>query len=84
MYFDFDERYTDYQPVGGAIRRWDGVLVSVGVHVVIVLAILFAPMLPIFAPDPAAEAKTGAASRTRAGALCVRSAPAKSRSRTTA
>ena len=51
MYFDFDERYTDYQPVGGAIRRWDGVLVSVGVHVVIVLAILFAPMLPIFAPE---------------------------------
>jgi TonB family protein len=57
MYFDFDERYTDYQPVGGAIRRWDGIAVSVGVHVAIVLAILFAPALPFFAPDPAAEAK---------------------------
>ena len=28
MYFDFEDRYDDYTPVGGTIRRWDGVLVS--------------------------------------------------------
>lgn len=58
MYFDFDGRYEEYQPVGGAIRKWDGVLVSIGVHVVLVLLFLLAPMLPMFAPDPvAAEAE---------------------------
>jgi TonB family protein len=56
MYFDFEDRYDAYQPVGGAIRRWDGVLISVGVHAVIVLLALLAPVLPMFQPDPAAEA----------------------------
>jgi TonB family protein len=51
MYFDFDERYTDYQPVGGSIRRWDAVLISIGVHAVFILAILFLPPLPMFARD---------------------------------
>ena len=54
MYFDFDGRYEGYQPVGGAIRKWDGVLVSIGVHVVFVVLCLLAPLLPIFAPNPAA------------------------------
>jgi TonB family protein len=53
MYFDFEGRYEDYQPVGGAIRKWDGVLVSVGVHVVVIVAFLLAPSLPMFAPEPA-------------------------------
>jgi TonB family protein len=56
MYFDFEERYVDYQPVGGGIRRWDGVLISIGVHVVMVLLVLLAPALPLFAPDPDVEA----------------------------
>src|SRR5688572_17643476 len=56
MYFDFEDRYVDYQPVGGGIRRWDGVLISVGVHVVVVLLALLAPALPLFAPDPNIEA----------------------------
>ena len=56
MYFDFDDRYDDYQPVGGSIRRWDGVLLSIGVHAAIFVAALFAPALPIFQPDPKAEA----------------------------
>ena len=47
MYFDFEDRYDDYQPVGGTLRRWDGVLISVGVHVVFVVVLLFAPVLPI-------------------------------------
>ena len=58
MYFDFEDRYDDYQPVGGSLRRWDGVLISVGVHAVIVLVLLFAPLLPIFRPDPNAQAAT--------------------------
>jgi TonB family protein len=56
MYFDFEDRYVDYQPVGGALRRWDGVLLSVLVHVVIILVALFAPVLPMFQPDPEAQA----------------------------
>jgi TonB family protein len=48
MYFDFDDRYTDIEPVGRAINRRDGVAVSVGVHTAILLAILF---LPQFLPD---------------------------------
>src|SRR5262245_35479840 len=58
MYFDFEDRYTDYQPVGGAIRRWDGVFVSILVHAVIVLIVLFAPALPIFKRNPELEART--------------------------
>lgn len=52
MYIDFEGRYEDHEPIGGSIRRWDGVLLSVGVHVLAFLAFLFAPALPIFAPDP--------------------------------
>ena len=52
MYFDFEDRYEDYEPVGGAIRRWDGVVVSVGVHAVAVLVALFAPALPMFQRNP--------------------------------
>jgi TonB family protein len=56
MYFDFEDRYVDYTPVGGGIRRWDGVMLSVLVHAAIVLVALFAPVLPMFQPDPDAEA----------------------------
>jgi TonB family protein len=56
MYFDFEDRYTDYTPVGGAIRRWDGVLISIGVHAVVLLLGLFAPALPLFSPEPEVEA----------------------------
>jgi TonB family protein len=56
MYFDFDDRYVDYTPVGGAIRRWDGVVLSIVVHALLVVIALFAPVLPIFQPDPNAQA----------------------------
>jgi TonB family protein len=56
MYFDFEDRYADYVPVGGALRRWDGVLLSIGVHALVVLAVLFAPAMPIFHVNPEAEA----------------------------
>jgi TonB family protein len=56
MYFDFEDRYVDYQPVGGALRRWDGVVVSVLIHVGIVAFLLFGPALSIFQREPPLEA----------------------------
>lgn len=43
MYFDFDDRYADIEPVGSAINRRDGVALAVVGHLVLVLAILFVP-----------------------------------------
>jgi len=48
MYFDFDDRYSDIEPVGSAINRRDGVAVSIGVHVVVIALLLVAPQfLPV-------------------------------------
>ena len=56
MYFDFDDRYSDVEPVGRAINLRDGVVVSVVVHVVVVLFLIFAPeYLPNFLPEPEPE-----------------------------
>jgi TonB family protein len=43
MYFDFDDRYRDIEPVGSAINRRDGVAVSIFVHALIFVALLFVP-----------------------------------------
>jgi TonB family protein len=43
MYFDFDDRYRDIEPVGSAINRRDGVAMSIIVHAAIFLVLLFAP-----------------------------------------
>ena len=43
MYFDFDDRYVDFEPVGSAINRRDGIAVAILVHVAVVLAVLFVP-----------------------------------------
>ena len=48
MYFDFDDRFTDIEPVGRAINRRDGVAAAVVVHVALLLAFLF---LPQYLPD---------------------------------
>jgi TonB family protein len=48
MYFDFDGRYETHQPVGGGLRRWDTLLLSVGVHAVIFLVVLLFPALDLF------------------------------------
>ncbi len=42
-YFDFDDRYSDIEPVGSAINRRDGVAVSIMVHGLIFAALLFLP-----------------------------------------
>jgi TonB family protein len=57
MYFDFEDRYDDYQPVGGTLRRWDGVLISIVVHAVIITLMFFAAALPMFQVDPAQQAE---------------------------
>jgi TonB family protein len=45
MYFDFDDRYQDIEPVGSAISRREGVVLSVVVHAGIVLLMVFGPQL---------------------------------------
>jgi TonB family protein len=50
MYFDFDDRFTDIEPVGRAINRRDGVVVSLVVHALILAAVLFGPPLPRWTP----------------------------------
>lgn len=54
MYFDFDDRYRDIEPVGLAINRRDGVAVSVLFHTGLILALLF---LPQYWPDRSQEAQ---------------------------
>ena len=52
MYFDFDDRYTDIEPVGRAMTPRDGALLSIAVHAVILAALIFGPnWLPVFAKN---------------------------------
>jgi TonB family protein len=43
MYFDFDDRYRDIEPVGTAINRRDGVAVAIVLHAIIIAVMLVAP-----------------------------------------
>ena len=43
MYFDFDDRFRDIEPVGSAINRRDGVAVAIVLHAVIVALLLIEP-----------------------------------------
>ena len=43
IHFDFDDRYQDELIVGNAISRREGTLLSVVMHVVVLLAIVFGP-----------------------------------------
>jgi TonB family protein len=43
MYFDFDDRYRDIEPVGSAINRRDGVALAIVVHAAIFALLIFAP-----------------------------------------
>jgi TonB family protein len=57
MYFVFDDRYSDVEPVGRAINLRDGVVVSVVVHAIIVSILAFAPQfLPVFQAQPEEDA----------------------------
>ena len=52
MYFDFEDRYSDIEPVGSAINRRDGVAIAVVLHAAIVAVLLFAPQ---YLPAPKAQ-----------------------------
>jgi TonB family protein len=54
MYFDFEDRYSDIEPVGSAINRRDGVAIAVALHVVIIAVLLIAPQ---FLPAPQQQAE---------------------------
>jgi TonB family protein len=43
MYFDFDDRYRDIEPVGFAINRRDGVAAAIILHLVLIILMLVAP-----------------------------------------
>jgi TonB family protein len=48
MLLDFDGRYDDHQPVGGGLRRWDGLLLSVVVHTLLIAIGLFLSTIDLF------------------------------------
>ena len=52
IHFDFDERYQDENVVGSALTRRDGVMVSVGVHALIAVLLIFVPQLELFRMSP--------------------------------
>jgi TonB family protein len=45
MYFDFDDRYTDIEPVGQAISRREAVVMSAVAHAAVVALLMFLPPL---------------------------------------
>ena len=70
MYFDFDDRYRDIEPVGSAINRRDGVAVAIVLHAVLVALMLAAPKylqeyLPAQAVQPPPEQRRPAEQRRR-------------------
>jgi TonB family protein len=66
MYFDFDDRYSDVEPVGRAINLRDGVVVSIGVHALVIALILLAPaLLPERDPTAAAADQAAMAEEAR-------------------
>jgi TonB family protein len=54
MYFDFDDRYSDVEPVGRAINLRDGIGASIAVHAVVVAIMLLGPQ---FLPEPSAASE---------------------------
>ena len=52
IHFDIDNRYQDELVVGSAISRREGVIYSVVSHILLILAILLVPQLPIFQVSP--------------------------------
>ena len=55
MLFDFYDRYENFEAVGSAISRRDGVALSVVVHGAIILLLIFAPSLAWLLPTSSTE-----------------------------
>ena len=52
IHFDIDNRYQDELVVGSAISRREGVIFSVIAHILLLLAIVLVPKLPMFQVTP--------------------------------
>jgi TonB family protein len=52
IHFDFDDRYADELVVGSAISRREGTMLSIAMHVLVILAILYGGRLALFQPTP--------------------------------
>ena len=52
IHFDIDSRYQDELVVGSAISRREGVIFSVVSHIILILAIVLVPKLPMFQVSP--------------------------------
>jgi TonB family protein len=63
MYFDFDDGHPDIQRVPGALTPREGVMLSIIVHLLAVIAILLVPKLPFM------QARAQAAEQARLAAI---------------
>ncbi len=78
MYFDFDDRYRDIEPVGSAINRRDGVALVDHRSLLAIIALLrwrreyLEQFLPARARAAAAAATAAAARTSRASSSCSR------------
>ncbi len=61
IHFDIDSRYQDELVVGSAISRREGVIFSVVSHLLLILAIILVPKLPMFQVTPEELARRRAA-----------------------
>ena len=52
IHFDIDSRYEDELVVGSAISRREGVIYSVVGHILLIVAIILVPKLPVFRVSP--------------------------------
>ena len=52
IHFDIDSRYEDELVVGSAISRREGVIFSVVSHILVILAVILGPRLPMFQVSP--------------------------------
>jgi TonB family protein len=65
IHFDIDDRYQDELVVGSAISRREGVIFSIVSHILLFLAIVLVPQLPIFQVSPEELARRRALAEVR-------------------
>jgi TonB family protein len=63
MYFDFQDGHPDLERVPSALSAREGVLVSIIVHLLVIIAILLVPQLPFFKARAAAAKAAAEAAR---------------------
>jgi TonB family protein len=63
MYFDFQDGHPDLERVPSALSAREGVLVSIIVHLLVIIAILLLPQLPFFKARAAAAKAAAEAAR---------------------